>query len=375
MSRVLVLNCGSSSVKYRLYDGDEVLAKGTVERVGEPGGGPADHETAVREILDRLGPDGLAGLTAVGHRVVHGGRRFTEPVLVDDAVFAAIEELVPLAPLHNPANLAGIRVAREALPGVPQVAVFDTAFHHTLPEAAATYAIDRDTARRYDIRRYGFHGTSHAYVSRRTAELLGRPYDELNTITLHLGNGASACAVQGGRSVATSMGMSPLEGLVMGTRSGDLDPTIVFHLRREAGMGVDEIDDLLNHRSGLLGLAGVNDMREVLARRAAGDPAAALAFDVYTRRITGYVGAYYALLGRVDAVTFTAGVGEHAAPVRAAALAGLERLGIAVDPARNDGSGDRVISPAGAEVAVCVVGTDEERGIAREARAVAEATG
>ncbi|MEU8188110.1 acetate kinase [Micromonospora carbonacea] len=375
MSRVLVLNCGSSSVKYRLYDGDEVLAKGTVERVGEPGGGPADHETAVRGILDRLGPDGLAGLTAVGHRVVHGGRRFTEPVLVDDAVFAAIGELVPLAPLHNPANLAGIRVAREALPGVPQVAVFDTAFHHTLPEAAATYAIDRDTAQRHDIRRYGFHGTSHAYVSRRTAELLGRPYDELNTITLHLGNGASACAVQGGRSVATSMGMSPLEGLVMGTRSGDLDPTIVFHLRREAGMGVDEIDDLLNHRSGLLGLAGVNDMREVLARRAAGDPAAALAFDVYTRRITGYVGAYYALLGRVDAVTFTAGVGEHAAPVRAAALAGLERLGIAVDPARNDGTGDRVISPAGAEVAVCVVGTDEEREIARAARAVAEAAG
>ncbi|MFF3857197.1 acetate kinase [Micromonospora sp. NPDC002575] len=375
MSRVLVLNCGSSSVKYRLYGGDEVLAKGTVERVGEPGGGPADHETAVREILDRLGPDGLAGLTAVGHRVVHGGRRFAAPVLVDDAVFAAIEQLVPLAPLHNPANLAGIRVAREALPGVPQVAVFDTAFHHTLPEAAATYAIDRDTASRYDIRRYGFHGTSHAYVSRRTAELLGRPYDELNTITLHLGNGASACAVAGGRSVATSMGMSPLEGLVMGTRSGDLDPTIVFHLRREAGMGVDEIDDLLNHRSGLLGLAGVNDMREVLARRAAGDPAAALAFDVYTRRITGYVGAYYALLGRVDAVTFTAGVGEHAAPVRAAALAGLERLGIAVDPARNDGSGDRVISPAGAEVAVCVVGTDEEREIARAARAVAEAAG
>ncbi|MFG1798647.1 acetate kinase [Micromonospora carbonacea] len=373
MSRVLVLNCGSSSVKYRLYDGDEVLVKGTVERVGEPGGGPADHEAAVRGILDRLGPDGLAGLTAVGHRVVHGGRRFTEPVLVDDAVFAAIGELVPLAPLHNPANLAGIRVAREALPGVPQVAVFDTAFHHTLPEAAATYAIDRDTARRHDIRRYGFHGTSHAYVSRRTAELLGRPYDELNTITLHLGNGASACAVQGGRSVATSMGMSPLEGLVMGTRSGDLDPTIVFHLRREAGMGVDEIDDLLNHRSGLLGLAGVNDMREVLARRDAGDPAAALAFDVYTRRITGYVGAYYALLGRVDAVTFTAGVGEHAAPVRAAALAGLGRLGIAVDPARNDGTGDRVISPAGAEVAVCVVGTDEEREIARAARTVADA--
>ena len=367
MSKVLVLNCGSSSVKYRLYDDEDVRDKGTVERVGEPGGGPADHETAVRGIIDRVD---LTGLTAVGHRVVHGGRKFSEPVVIDDGVFTAIEDLVPLAPLHNPANLAGIRVAREALPDVPQVAVFDTAFHHTLPEAAATYAIDRDTAGRYGIRRYGFHGTSHAYVSRRTAELLDRRYEELNTITLHLGNGASACAVQGGRSVATSMGMSPLEGLVMGTRSGDLDPTVIFHLRREGGMGVDEIDDLLNQRSGLLGLTGVNDMREVLQRRDAGDAAAALAFDVYCRRIKGYVGAYYALLGRVDAITFTAGVGEHAAPVRAAAMAGLERLGVAVDPGRNSGSGDRVISPDRAEVTVCVVKTDEEREIARETRAV-----
>ncbi|MEH0843854.1 acetate kinase [Micromonospora sp. CPCC 205711] len=372
MSRILVLNCGSSSVKYRLYDGEAVQEKGTVERVGEPGGGPADHETAVRGILDRLDLDGLA---AVGHRVVHGGRRFSSPVLVDDAVFAAIQELVPLAPLHNPANLTGIEVTREALPEVPQVAVFDTAFHHTLPEAAATYAVDRDTAERYGIRRYGFHGTSHAYVSKRTAELLARPYEELRTITLHLGNGASACAVDGGRSVATSMGMSPLEGLVMGTRSGDLDPTVIFHLRREAGLSVDEIDDLLNHRSGLLGLTGVNDMREVLQRREAGDRAAALAFDVYCRRLTGYVGAYYALLGGVDAVTFTAGVGEHAAPVRAAALAGLERLGIAVDPTRNSASGDRIISPDLAEVSVCVIGTDEEREIARETRAVVAAQG
>ncbi|WBB85638.1 acetate kinase [Micromonospora sp. WMMC264] len=367
MSRILVLNSGSSSVKYRLYDGDDVRDKGTVERIGEPGGGPADHESAVREIIGRLDLTGLAG---VGHRVVHGGRKFSEPVRIDDAVVAAIEDLVPLAPLHNPANLAGIRVAREALPDVPQVAVFDTAFHHTLPEAAATYAIDKATAERYGVRRYGFHGTSHAYVSRRTADLLDRPYDQLNTITLHLGNGASACAVQGGRSVATSMGMSPLEGLVMGTRSGDLDPTVIFHLRREGGMGVDDIDDLLNHRSGLLGLTGVNDMREVLARRAAGDPDATLAFDVYCRRITGYVGAYYALLGRVDAIAFTAGVGEHAAPVRSASLAGLERLGIAVDPARNDGHGDRIVSPDGAEVAVLVVGTDEEREIARETREV-----
>ncbi|MFJ5541641.1 acetate/propionate family kinase [Micromonospora chalcea] len=367
MSRILVLNSGSSSVKYRLYDGDDILDKGTVERIGEPGGGPADHESAVREIIGRLDLTGLAG---VGHRVVHGGRKFSEPVRIDDAVVAAIEDLVPLAPLHNPANLAGLRVALEALPDTPQVAVFDTAFHHTLPDAAATYAIDKATAERYGVRRYGFHGTSHAYVSRRTAELLDRPYAETNTITLHLGNGASACAVQGGRSVATSMGMSPLEGLVMGTRSGDLDPTVIFHLRREGGMGVDDIDDLLNHRSGLLGLTGVNDMREVLARRAAGDPDATLAFDVYCRRITGYVGAYYALLGRVDAIAFTAGVGEHAAPVRAASLAGLERLGIAVDPARNDGHGDRIVSPDGAEVAVLVVGTDEEREIARETREV-----
>ncbi|MFC0096572.1 acetate/propionate family kinase [Micromonospora marina] len=367
MSRILVLNSGSSSVKYRLYDGDDVLDKGTVERIGEPGGGPADHESAVREIIGRLD---LTGLSGVGHRVVHGGRKFSAPVRIDDAVVTAIEDLVPLAPLHNPANLAGIRVAREALPDTPQVAVFDTAFHHTLPEAAATYAIDKATAERYDVRRYGFHGTSHAYVSRRVADLLDRPYDRINTITLHLGNGASACAVQGGRSVATSMGMSPLEGLVMGTRSGDLDPTVIFHLRREGGMVVDDIDDLLNHRSGLLGLTGVNDMREVLARRDSGDPDATLAFDVYCRRITGYVGAYYALLGRVDAIAFTAGVGEHAAPVRAASLAGLERLGVAVDPARNDGHGDRLVSPDGAEVAVLVVGTDEEREIARETREV-----
>ncbi|MBM0276912.1 acetate/propionate family kinase [Micromonospora tarensis] len=367
MSRVLVLNCGSSSVKWRRYDGERALDHGTVERVGEPGGGPADHTEAVRQILDGLD---LTGLTAVGHRVVHGGRTFSAPVLVDDAVLAAIRDLVPLAPLHNPANLAGIEVARAALPDIPQVAVFDTAFHHTLPEAAATYAIDRDTAERYAIRRYGFHGTSHGYVSRRTAELLDRPYQQLNTITLHLGNGASACAVANGRSVATSMGLSPLQGLVMGTRSGDLDPAVIFHLRREGGLSVDDIDDLLNHRSGLLGLTGVNDMREVLQRRAAGDPAAELAFDVYCRRITGYVGAYYALLGRLDAIAFTAGVGEHAAPVRAAALAGLERFGIAVDDTRNDGAGDRVISPEGAEVSVCVIHTDEEREIARQTREV-----
>lgn len=358
--RILVLNNGSSSVKYRLYDGDRLVSKGLVERV-------TDYEAALGEVTDSVD---LAGLGAVGHRVVHGGLRFTEPTLITDDVVSAIEELVPLAPLHNPANLAGIAVARKLLPGVPQVAVFDTAFHRTLPEAAATYAIDRDVADRYGIHRYGFHGTSHAYVSRRTAALLDRPLADVNTITLHLGNGASACAVEGGRSVATSMGLSPLEGLVMGSRSGDLDPAVVFHLHRTAGMSVDEIDDLLNHRSGLVGLAGAGDMREVLSRRASGDRAAALAIDVYCRRIRSYVGAYYAVLGRLDAIAFTAGVGENAAAVRAESLAGLDRLGIEIDPARNDSVREGIISPEGATVTVCVVPTDEELEIATQTRSV-----
>jgi acetate kinase len=367
MSRVLVVNSGSSSVKYRLFDGDRIVEGGIVERIGEPEGAAADHEQALRQVLAGLD---LTGLVAVGHRVVHGGLRFTQPTLLDDGVVSAIEALVPLAPLHNPANLAGIAATRAALPDTPQVAVFDTAFHRTLPPAAATYAIDMEVALRHDIHRYGFHGTSHAYVSRRTAELLGRPLDALRLITLHLGNGASACAIAGGRSVATSMGLTPLEGLVMGTRSGDVDPAVVFHLHRVAGLSLDQIDDLLNHRSGLLGLAGVNDMRSLLAARAIGDDGARLAFEVYCHRIKSYVGAYYALLGRVDGITFTAGVGEHSAEVRAAALSGLERLGIAVDRDRNRASAP-VISPDGAEVTVCVVPTDEEHEIAAQTLAVA----
>jgi acetate kinase len=378
VSRVLVVNSGSSSVKYRLFgearepnsrsrsDGDDVVTHGIVERIGEPGSPVPDHGQALRQLLSELD---LSDLTAVGHRVVHGGLRFTEPTLIDDEVVAAVESLVPLAPLHNPPNLAGIAATRALLAGVPQVAVFDTAFHRTLPPAAATYAIDAELARRHGVHRYGFHGTSHAYVSRRTAGLLDRPPTDVNVITLHLGNGASACAVALGRSVATSMGLTPLEGLVMGTRSGDLDPAVVFHLHRTAGLSLDELDDLLNHRSGLRGLAGVNDMRALLAARAAGEADAALAFDVYCHRIKSYVGAYYALLGRVDAVTFTAGIGEHAAEVRAASLAGLDRLGIAVDPDRNR-AGAPVISPDGAEVAVCVVPTDEEREIATQTLAV-----
>ncbi len=366
MSRVLVINSGSSSLKYRVFDGVEPVAQGLVERIGEPGGGAADHAAALRRVLGELD---LAGLAAVGHRVVHGGADFAAATVVDDAVEAAIERLIPLAPLHNPANLAGIRAARAVLPEVPQVAVFDTAFHATMPDESATYAIDLGVAERFGIRRYGFHGTSHAYVSRRTAELLGRDGAEVNVVTLHLGNGASACAVRGGRSVATSMGLSPLAGLVMGTRCGDLDPAVLFHLHRVAGMSMDEIDGLLNHRSGLHGLAGVNDLRTVEERRAAGDPVATRAFDIYCRRITEYVGAYLAVLGRLDAITFTAGVGEHSAAVRAQVLAGLEGLGIAVDPARNAAHAP-VISPDGAAVTVCVVPTAEELEIAVQARAV-----
>jgi acetate kinase len=356
---ILVLNAGSSSLKYRLFDGARTVTGGLVEKV-------TDQHAALGEAAARLDLTSLP-LRAIGHRVVHGGTRFVEPTVVDDAVLAAIRELGPLAPLHNPANADGIEVARALRPDVPHVAVFDTAFHATLPPAAATYALDRELATRYGIRRYGFHGTSHRYVSRRTAALLGQPVEELNTIVLHLGNGASATAVAGGRSVETSMGLTPLEGLAMGTRTGDLDPSVTFHLARH-GLKLDEIEDGYEHRGGLRGLCGDNDLREVTRRAEAGDPAATLALDVYCHRIRKYVGAYHAVLGRLDAIAFTAGVGEHSAPVRAGSLAGLDAFGIAVDEGRNTagGTGERVISPDGGRVAVCVVPTDEEREIADE---------
>jgi acetate kinase len=364
MTRVLVLNSGSSSVKYRLFDGSSTVAKGLVERIGEDGGDAADHRAALQRIMDELDREELA---AVGHRVVHGGPAFGAPTVIDDDVVAQVEALVPLAPLHNPAALSGIAVARKLLPDVPQVAVFDTAFHATIPPEGVTWAIDADLAARWQIRRYGFHGTSHAYVARRTAEVLGKPPAGTNVITLHLGNGASACAVRAGRSVATSMGMSPQGGLVMGTRSGDIDPTVVFHLHRVAGLPLDEIETSLTRHAGLQGLTGENDLRQVLAKRATGDGQATLAFDIYCRRIREYVGAYLAILGRVDAITFTAGVGENAPAVRAASLAGLEPLGIAVDQSRNDQAA-RVISSDGSPIAVCVIPTDEELEIATQSR-------
>jgi acetate kinase len=366
VTTVLVLNAGSSSVKYRVLDPDAatVIADGIVERIGE-GGGVDDHATAFTTVLASIGD---IPIDAIGHRIVHGGELFTEATLVDDEVEAAIEGLIELAPLHNPAGLAGIRAARAAMPDVPQVAVFDTAFHATLPAEAATYAIDAELAARHGIRRYGFHGTSYQYVSRAAAELLGRPLEDTRMIVLHLGNGASAAAIRGGRSIDTSMGLTPLEGLVMGTRSGDVDPAILFRLHRVAGLSVDDLDDLLNRRSGLLGLSGHADMREVLAAADAGDLAACEALDVYLHRIRHYIGAYAATLHGLDALVFTAGVGERSDVVRAGAVRGLGFLGIELDPDANAARSDvaRVISPAGSPLAVLVVPTDEELEIARQ---------
>jgi acetate kinase len=388
--RVLVLNCGSSSLKYRLLEPDTGLvpASGLIERIGEESGrlvhrcGEQEHVVsrrfadhaqalaAMREVFAQFGPDlDQAGLAAVGHRVVHGGERFRAPVVLDDAVIEVIDELSVLAPLHNPANLVGIRTARQAFGEIPHVAVFDTAFHAGMPARAATYAVPRLWRDSYGVRRYGFHGTSHAYVSREAARLLGRPLEEVNTVVLHLGNGASACAVRGGVSVDTSMGLTPLAGLVMGTRSGDVDPAMPAHLGRVAGLSGADVDDALNRDSGMLALAGVSDMREVERRAASGDADAELALDIYCYRVRSYVGAYYAALGRLDAIAFTAGIGEHSAQVRRRALAGLEPLGITLDETRNgaEAADGRVISEAGSRVTVLVVPTDEEREIAREA--------
>ncbi|SDG89383.1 acetate/propionate family kinase [Microbacterium pygmaeum] len=422
MSIVLVVNSGSSSFKYQLLDmeAETVLASGLVERIGElsTGSGTGGHSShtvtaagmreSVAEPVDAAHPaptvldatytrdlpipDHTAGFAvmleafaqngpslterapvAVGHRVVHGGARFFEPTVITPLVEINIDELSVLAPLHNPANLAGIVAAKKAFPDVPHVAVFDTAFHQTLPPAAYTYAIDADLAASHRIRRYGFHGTSHKFVSEAAAAFLGRPLTELKQIVFHLGNGASVAAIDGGRSVETSMGLTPLEGLVMGTRSGDVDPAVLFQLARRGGMSIDDLDTLLNKRSGLLGLAGVSDMRDVLEGMQRGDAAATLAFDVYVHRLRAYAGAYLAQLDGVDVISFTAGVGENAAAVRAGALATLGFAGVHLDAERNEtrGRGIRIISTDDSPVTVLVVPTNEELEIARQSLAAA----
>lgn len=397
MTVVLVINSGSSSFKYQLLDveSERSLASGLVERIGEELGsarhkviGAEGDAESARELPI---PDHAAGFAvmlaafaengpsltdnppaAIGHRVVQGGARFFQPTLIDDLVEINIDELSVLAPLHNPGAVQGIRAAREAFPDLAHVAVFDTAFHQTLPPAAYTYAIDRDMARKHRIRRYGFHGTSHKFVSRAAAEHLGRPLRELKQIVLHLGNGASVTAVDGGHSVETSMGLTPLEGLVMGTRSGDIDPSVLLVLARREEMSPGELDAFLNKRSGMLGLAGVSDMRDIEERRDAGNGAAMLAFDVYVHRLRAYLGAYIAQMGGVDVISFTAGVGENSPLVRAAALETLGFLGIRVDPVRNEtrARGIRAISTDDSDVTVLVVPTNEELEIARQTMSI-----
>ncbi len=370
---VLVVNAGSSSLKVKLFPaGDSVL----VERIGGDSNLVASfadaravrvarHDDALRlvlELLEERLPPG--GIRAVGHRVVHGGMRFSRPVIIDEAVERIVDELSDLAPLHNPANLEGIRAARALLTAVPHVAVFDTAFHAGMPARAFLFGLPIELYRERRIRRYGFHGTSHDFVTERAATLLGRPREELKLVSLHLGNGASAAAVAGGRSVDTSMGFTPLDGLLMGTRSGELDPGVLLHLLR-GGMGLERLDTMLNRESGLLGLSGVsNDMRDVRAAAEGGNEDARGALEVFAYRIRKTVGAYAAAMGGLDAVVFTGGIGENDARIRHESMAGLEFLGVRLDERRNAGHAGR-ISSDDAPVAVLVVPTDEERMIAR----------
>jgi acetate kinase len=386
---VLVINSGSSSLKFQLVEPDSGIARaaGIVERISEQSSSAqldagehhlersdpvADHDAALRLAFDLLAEAGIdlqtAGLAAVGHRVVHGGKEFQRSTLMDDKRIAALEELSELAPLHNPPAVKGIEVARKLLPDVPQVAVFDTAFFHDLPPAAATYAIDRGLAEQRQIRRYGFHGTSHRYVSEQAAAFVDRPQRSLNQIVLHLGNGSSASAIAGTRPIDTSMGLTPLEGLVMGTRSGDIDPSVFSYLWRTAKMGVDEIESMLNQRSGMLGLAGERDFRQLRVMIESGNSAAQLAYSVFIHRLRKYIGAYLAVLGHTDVVSFTAGIGENVPAVRRDALAGLEELGIVLDQRRNltAARGARQISSDDSPIVVLVIPTNEELAIARD---------
>ena len=398
--KVLVLNCGSSSVKFQLVEtdaasaaagSDRALARGLVENIGgaailkyeAAGRGPLretgeilEHKIAVERCLALL-TDPAAGvlrerreIEAVGHRVVHGGERFKTSVLFDDDVLEGIEECFELAPLHNPPNVKGYRAARDLLPGVPQVAVFDTSFHQTMPAVAFLYGLPYVLYQRHGIRRYGFHGTSHRFVSRRLEERLGRRGDAgLRLITCHLGNGCSIAAIRGGRCLDTSMGFTPLEGLLMGSRCGDLDPAVVLHVMAREELAAGELSALLNKHSGLLGLSGLsNDMRTLLAAESQGNERARLAVDIFCYRLRKYLAAYVGVLGGIDAVAFAGGIGENAPPVRARALQGLAAFGLALDPVRNEAARgvEAEVSPAGAAAGVFVIPTNEELLIARD---------
>jgi len=392
--RVIVVNSGSSSIKYEAFELDSLSAssKGLLERIGAPDSklrhrwltpsGKWEEIVETRPVADhREGFSFILGVSdrsragsavpeifGVGHRVVHGGEKFREPAIIDDAALKAIEELVPLAPLHNPANVTGIKVMRELLPDVPQVAVFDTAFHQTMPARAFHYALPYDFYLSYGVRRYGFHGTSHQYVAGEAARHLGRPSGTLNLITFHLGNGASAAAIERGKSIDTSMGLTPLEGLVMGTRCGDMDPAVHFYLARKTGRPFEEIESILNKESGLKGICGMNDMREIQQHAQEGDAQAELAIEMFCYRVRKYIGGYYAALGSVDAIVFTGGIGENSAVVRFKSCEGLSALGVTLDERRNnaDSGGIREIQAEKGGVRILVIPTNEEHEIARQ---------
>jgi acetate kinase len=393
--KVLVINSGSSSVKYEVFEASDlsIRSSGLLERIGESesrhthraygpsgtvketvrSGRVGNHQEGFDFILSMPTDSPViknpAELLGIGHRVVHGGEAFHEPMLIDEKVIGSIRELIPLAPLHNPANLLGIEAARQVFPGVPQVAVFDTAFHQSMPPHASIYALPYSFYLLHRVRRYGFHGTSHLYVAKKAAAYLEKPLAALNLISLHLGNGASATAIRQGLSVDTSMGMTPLEGLVMGTRCGDLDPAVPFYLKRVIPMADGELEGLLNKGSGMKGVCGANDMREILQMANSGEPLAQLAMELYCYRIKKYIGAYFAVLGRIDAVVFTGGIGENAAPIRRKCCQGLEALGITVEDGKNEKTYEEAleIQQDGAPVKVLAVRTNEEREIAEQA--------
>jgi acetate kinase len=399
--KVIVINCGSSSIKYELHgvSPDQVLAKGIVARIGEEGSSlrhqagdtviekdvaASSHgeafEVIRRALLDPKGGviSGVSEISAVGHRVVHGGETFVDSVLITDDVVTNLEKCIPLAPLHNPANLIGIREARRALPDIPHVAVFDTAFHQTLSPKAYLYAVPYEIYETHRVRRYGFHGMSYRYVSQRAAGLLGKPLNKVKMIICHLGNGVSMAAIDGGKSVDTSMGLTPLEGLIMGTRSGDVDPGVIFFLHRELGLSIDGVEDLLNRESGLLGISGTsNDMRDVIRKAGEGNQRCRLALEAFAYRAKKYVGAYVAALGGLDALVFTAGIGENSPLVRRMICENLECMGISLDETKNEEAMgmEKLISTPTSRASILVVPTDEERVIVMDTLAVAGLAG
>lgn len=399
--KILVINTGSSSIKYQLFEMNDksVLASGLIERIGEKTAKHKfssvnlkesiviekpipDHETGISEMDELLTStkDGViknsSEIFAIGHRVVHGGETFTKPTIIDEDVIKAIESNVPLAPLHNPGNLSGIYAAKKFFKGVTNVAVFDTAFHQTMPEGNYRYAIPNEYYEKYKIRRYGFHGTSHQYVSKLAAKFLNKPIESLNLITLHLGNGASVCSIKNGKSFDTSMGMTPLEGLIMGTRTGDLDPAIPFFMADHVKLSYKEIDTLLNKQSGLKGISALNDMRDILAKKEEGDKNAKLAIEMYVKRIRKYIGAYLVGLdGKLDAIIFTAGIGENASEIRKLCMENLSSLGIELDENKNSASSKQVreINNEKSKIKILVVPTNEELEIAEQTKEVIEA--